>query len=155
MKEKDSENTEKFPDSKEPEDSENSKEGSEGEAIEPEIFEDLPPEVRHLVQVGMRMHSFSGRLPNPIASKLTENHLTEIINASKEDDKRRFQDSLNSRWFGLAYYLVAIGVFIFLVVFLASKNPDLLNDILKIFGGFVGGIGAGYAIKSYEQKKRD
>jgi predicted PurR-regulated permease PerM len=120
---------------------------NEPEVVIPEeIFKDAPPMVRQMLE----MTVMSGRLPNPIANKLTPEHITSIIESSRDDDKRQFQDTLYSRFFNLGYVVIACVIFIFLVVFLKSE-PEMLKDILKVFTGMIAGFGAGYAVKGYKK----
>ena len=81
---------------------------------------------------------------------MTPEHITSIIESSRDDDKRQFQDTLYSRFFNLGYVVIACVIFIFLVVFLKSE-PEMLKDILKVFTGMIAGFGAGYAVKGYKK----
>lgn len=55
------------------------------------------------------------------------------------------------RLFQLIYFLAGIGALLFILYYFQPRDPALLNTILQILLGFVGGFGAGYGIKSWRQ----
>ena len=116
----------------------------------PEDLEGLPPELKTFI---MSMRGYSGPIPNPLASKINEDHIDKIIEASAKDDERRYKDMQQARKFHLIYFLAGIALFVFLTLFLVGKDTELFKEIVKLFIVFVGGIGAGYGIKSYIRKE--
>ncbi len=126
-------------------------ETSKEEEIESaELLEDLdlPEEAKKVVQFGMQMQRFSGQLPNPIHEKITAEHINQILELSKSEDEHQFQYAKSGRLMNFIVILVVAGLFIFLVVYLSKDNPDLLEDIIKVAVGLIGGFGAGYGYKS-------
>ena len=116
------------------------------------ILENLEGIHPGLKEFSRSMLQFSGTIPHPFASKLTESHIDKIIEISAKDDERRYDDTQQARKFTLTYILLGISLFVFLALFLVGKDTELFKEIIKIFATFVGGMGAGYAIKSHMDK---
>ncbi len=89
------------------------------------------------------------RRSNPIADKITTEHITQLISKSDVQDKRDREERKGERNYNL--YLIVIGlVFVgFLIVFL-QKNEDLLIKIVIAIISFVGGFGFGQSRKKKE-----
>lgn len=126
----------------------------ENEAIGAEILDDLPPEVKKMVEMGFSMQRYSGSMPNPLLSKLNEKHISDIIDIGKQEETNTYKDSQSNKVYNLLYVLLGIGVFVFLLVFLVGKDKDLLMEILKIIVIFGGGFGGGIGYKTYLNKKK-
>ncbi len=124
-----------------------------GSAIEPELLEDLRPEVKKVMEIGMSMQRF-GPGPNPIAEKIDGKHIHKILEIAAKDDERSFEDSKESRKFTLIYLLVFAVLFIFTTVFLVGSDKDLYKEIIKLFSVFLGGLGGGFGIKSYMDRSK-
>jgi hypothetical protein len=109
-----------------------------------EIFEHVPEPVREIM---FKQMAFSGPLPNPLIEKITPAHIDKILDQCQEDGIHDHQDRKSNRWFNLVYALIAAAFIIFLVVFLAKDNKDLLTSLIGFIvaggGGFFGGYGYG------------
>ena len=112
------------------------------------ILENLEGIHPGLKEFSRSMLQFSGTIPHPFASKLTESHIDKIIEISAKDDERRYDDTQQARKFTLVYILMGVALFVFLTLFLVGKDTELFKEIIKLFIIFVGGMGAGYGIKS-------
>ncbi len=124
-----------------------------GQPVPPEILQFLknaPPEIRKTI-TQMAAFQFSGpvRHENPLFRKFTPQHIDKLLDYLHEDEKKQCELESSGRFFNLAYALTALGVFVFLVVFLAKDKPELFVDILKMLVAFAGGFGGGFGIKSY------
>lgn len=115
-----------------------------------EVAQMLPPGTRQSVEMMMQM---SGPMPNPVTKKITAEHISRIIEVTEASEVRQHEDQKDSRRWLFAFCLLGVAAFLFLVVFLADKNKDLLLELLKLFVTFVGGIGAGWGIKAYKDKE--
>lgn len=117
------------------------------------IVKDMPPEVRQTVRMAM-MQTFSrGPAVHPLLEKFTAGHIDKVLDYSQEDDKNEFSLRRSNRYFNLSYVIIGLSVFIFLIVFLAPQNIDLLKDILKLLVAFIGGVGSGFGLKTYLEKR--
>jgi hypothetical protein len=120
------------------------------EELVAEIVEEAPESVRDALSVGI----FSGKIPNPISEKVNEKHIDEIIKNSDKESQRDYNYAIKSMWFNLIYIIIGVGAFLVIIIFLSSNGKeDLLKDILKVFVGFVGGLGAGFGISRYTSNK--
>jgi hypothetical protein len=132
---------------------EEGKEVDELGGILPEkISQILPKETRRSVEMMMQM---SGPIPNPVTKKITAEHISRIIEVTEASEMRQHEDQKDSRRWLFAFCLLGVFAFLFLVVFLADKNKDLLLELLKLFITFLGGLGAGWGIKAYKDKDAD
>lgn len=117
-----------------------------------EVAQMLPPGARQSVEMMMQM---TGPMPNPVTKKITAEHISRIIEVTEASEIRQHEDGKDSRRWLFAFSCLGVGAFLFLVVFLADRNKDLLLELLKLFVTFVGGIGAGWGIKAYKDKSAE
>ena len=117
-----------------------------------QVIERLPPENRKMVSTMLRA-SYSGPMPNPIFEKFTEKHIDKFLDYTQKDDDNSYKFRCSNRWFILAYVLLCIAIFVFLVLFLLPNNRDLLIELLKLFVAFAGGLGSGFGIKAWLDRK--
>jgi len=147
--------TEKLPESNKSDsskDSEDQKRDSITQDIIPEeILEAIPEEERGKVVSIIRQSMFSAvmKRSNPIADKITGDHITKIIDNSNEQDKRDREDKKGQRNYNLLLIIIGLVFVGFLVVFL-QKDQELLIKIIIAIISFVGGFGLG---KSTSKKK--
>ncbi|MCP4134378.1 MAG: hypothetical protein GY754_25615 [bacterium] len=80
-----------------------SKKEENSEILEPELLEALPPEIRKEVEFGFSMQRLSGPLPSPLMDKVTEEHITKVLEISEKDDERAYESIQTSRKFNLIY----------------------------------------------------
>lgn len=73
-----------------PKEEKEAKQEDSNDIIPPEILESIPAEERSKVVGIIKQQMFSSitRRSNPIADKITGEHITQIINKSDEQDKR-------------------------------------------------------------------
>jgi hypothetical protein len=135
-------------------DSESKKEktmhNAETEALE--ILQDMPPDIKKKF-LSISMGSFSRSILSPLESKINEKHIDKILDIKEKYEDNIFKDTQSARKFHLIYILIGVVLFVFLTLFLVTRDKDLFKEIIKLFITFVGGIGAGYAIKSYKDNK--
>ena len=84
---------------------------------------------------------------------MNEKILDKVVEFKKRCDERKFQDLQHAKQFQLLYILIGISFFVFLTLFLGTKDPELFKEIVEIFIVFACGIGAGYGIKSYKDNR--
>lgn len=126
-----------------------------GQVVVPaQLLEKLPPETREQIESFLAMSTYAGPMPNPIASKITDEHITQLIDLqSKELDHRgtesgrRYEDRDKQRQWLLRLAIVAVAGFLVLVLSLAfAGHSDLVIELVKAAVIFAGGSGAGYGI---------
>jgi hypothetical protein len=109
------------------------------EVIPPEIASELPREMRQMIGV------FAGRTQNPIAEKVTPEHISQLLSHSEADAKRTHESAKHARWERVLYAALIAAIFVFLLIFLGERDLDLLIDILSYLGtavvSFLGGLG--------------
>jgi hypothetical protein len=113
-----------------------------------EIFTSLPQEAQEdlenlMLSASMRSIRTESSIPPQIFDKLTEEHISKIIDSSEKSEDRDFKLQKRRQNFLTLYVVLGIGVFIFLTIFLAKDKTSVFLDILKILFGFLGGLGLG------------
>ena len=123
--------------------------------IPPEILERLPPEVRERLNsvFASSMTMTIGGMMNPIAAKVTPQHITDMISMSGRESDLEYADRKHSR---LAFFIFAgfvITILAALLMFLTYQgNPDLFYEILKVVGYIGGGLGGGFTICQFRHR---
>lgn len=127
--------------------------GSNDNEEEIELFEDVQPSIKKSVNTILTLQGITGPISSILDSKINEKHIDKILEMTEKDDERSFKDTQHSRKFRLIYLLIGVALFVFLTLFLVGKDTELFKDIIKLFIAFVGGMGAGYGIKHYKDRK--
>jgi small-conductance mechanosensitive channel len=96
----------------------------------------------------LMMSSFS-QTSNPLAEKITESHITKVLDNSEKDSEREFEfnklelkDQQSSKWFFLATFIISLIFIGFIIVFLSGVDKETMRFVLGIIVGFIGGFGA-------------
>lgn len=98
--------------------------------IPDEILEAIPIEERSKVKAIIQRTMFSSisNRTNPIADKITTEHITQLISKSDEQDKRDRQERKGQRNYNLTLIIIGLLFVGFLIVFL-QQNTELLIKI--------------------------
>lgn len=119
---------------------------SGGDTLIPnEILDAMPEEDRVRVEGYIRqfmMFSNISRRSNPIAEKITEEHITKIIDKSENQDIRDKRDRNIDRLKELIILVIGLIFLTFLIIFL-KDNEEMLYKIILAIISFVGGFGFG------------
>lgn len=86
------------------------------------------------------------------ARSLRNTSLLSLEQSGKEDE-RLFQDRSSARKYGVFYALLAVALFVFLTVYLIGIDLALYQDVLKIIVAFAGGVGSGFGIKAFLDRR--
>jgi hypothetical protein len=128
------------------------KNSDKGEIIPDEILESIPEEERGKVASVIKQTMISGvmRRNNPIAEKITSDHIGRLIDKSDEQDQRDRKERKSERNYNLILLIIGLVFTGFLIVFLQS-NEELLIKIVIAIISFIGGLGFGRTtLKSQE-----
>lgn len=129
-----------------------SNESGQEEVIPEEILEAIPEEDRGRVSSIIRQTMISGvmRGNNPIADKITSDHITDLIKKSDDHDVRDRQERQGERNYNLILIIIGLVFIGFLIVFLQSNENLLIKIVIGIIS-FIGGLGFGKTIKSTKE----
>ncbi len=122
-----------------------SEKNKDNEAVMPEEFLNEIPlkDKKDFIQSFTRI---SGIFPpqNPLAKKITSEHISELLKISDASDQRDRQERSNERNHNFKI-LVTVLVAIFLVcgLFIWAKQEEFLKYIIGAIIGFSGGFGVG------------
>jgi len=146
--------SEKKPESNESSDS-NRKEEKEGGDLEniTEELENLPPEIKRVMQATLSMQRISMPLTSSIQEKINEEHISIILESVEKDSERVFKDTQEARKYSVIYIFIVLLFFSFLTVFLVNKDVAVYQEILKLLIIFGGGFGSGIGFKGYMDRK--
>lgn len=129
-----------------------------------EKFESIPEIISEMTKTQMMSQYSVGPLPQEVLTDLTDedkeklinnfinqetkNHEKEIllINTSAEITKDRENKIFQLSILGIVAFMLLVGMCLF------SGNKEVLFDILKIFVGFIGGLGLGIGLKNRKQE---
>lgn len=152
-----------LPENKEPSTSENLPEKPEvlekkkPTPIPPEVLAGMPPEAKKMVErFMMQSVSMQGiRTPprNPILKKIDGEHIHKVLDIAKADDERNFQNQISARRYGAFYVVLFVGLFVFVTVYVGTADKELYKELLKFLLIYLGGLGSGYGLKTYLNKK--
>lgn len=122
----------------------NSDESIISDIIPEEVLEGIPIEDRGklISMVKQTMISSVSRRSNPIAEKITPEHITTLIDNSSIADKRDREERNSERKYNVILIIIGLIFVSFLVVFL-QKNVNLLITIITAILSFIGGFGFG------------
>lgn len=110
---------------------------------------DIPEEIKKTLLSCIKKEEFhfSGMFPapNPIADKITAEHISEIIKSGGEADQRAFEAMKFSKIVGIIGVFIIL-VFILAVIFIFKDSPEYITPIITLIAGLAGGGAGGYSI---------
>ena len=108
-----------------------------------EILEKLPEPMRDSIRqtFGILSH---GPMQNPIAKKVTSEHITQMIALQDKDSERGYKLHQHGRLYTAGYVVLGIASFFGLAWFFGNSDPELFKQILTYLGTFIGGFAAGW-----------
>lgn len=103
--------------------------------IPAEILESIPVEERGKIVSVIKQSMFSSisRRGNPIADKITTEHITQIISRSDDQDKRDREERKSQRNYNLILIIIGLVFIGFLIIFLQRDKELLIKIIVAIY----------------------
>ena len=95
--------------------------------------------------IGMRMGVNISDANFALLEKITPEHIEKMIDASVKDEQGKLKIQSRKQWMNLAYVVLAMAIFVFIIVFLRSDS-DLLVTVITIAVSFLGGLGTGFTL---------
>jgi hypothetical protein len=89
---------------------------------------------------------------HPLFDKFTPEHTSQFLENIRKDDENEYRLKSSNRWFYVIYAFFDLVFLLFLIVFLLPKDKDFLNKIIETLIVLGGGFGAGYGVKSWQNK---
>lgn len=97
-----------------------------------------------------------GPMANPLHQKMTESHITQVLDLASKHDEREFQlvtqnqtneanQNTSSRRYLFAVFAI-VAILIVIVLFLFKDKPDVLIPLLTGLGGLVSGFAGGFGL---------
>lgn len=124
------------------------------QVIPEDVLEKLPLKDRNTIRrIFASTTMYSGSFPNPVLSKVTSEHISEVIKVSDKDSDREHEDRQRTRrytfWIFLTSIIALLGIIVFAVI-MGSK--DIIVPIISGLGGLGAGYGLGKRSKRSEQQ---
>lgn len=119
-----------------------------------EALEEMSPEVRKHVEKFMISSVQMGgifRPENTVSKKITENHISEFLDGSKQQMMEQYKEEHENKIFK-GIVLTLILVFIIAIIVLLRNTPEVMEKVLYTLGGLLSGALGGYG---YGKSKRD
>lgn len=89
-----------------------------------------------------------------VMSKINEDHITEFLAASKENMIHSYAEKKQNKIFTGFLILVAM-IFIIIIILLLRNQPEVMEKIIYIFLGFLGGAAGGYGLGKHKRDTDD
>lgn len=118
-----------------------------------EILEKLPPQTRHEIEAFFAAGTW-GPMPNPVAAKITPEHITKLLEVHGQENEREYSDRRDSRHWAVVSALlaiVALGGFVLALVGLGQTS--LAGEFVKLAIAFGGGVGGGYGLSEWRRRQ--
>lgn len=84
---------------------------------ETEILENLPLEVKKVVEMCISMQRISGPILNPLLSKINEKHIDKTLDLVQKEEDNSYKDAQSTKKYSLVYF-----VFIIIFTILLTKT---------------------------------
>jgi hypothetical protein len=126
--------------------------------IPPEIMAEIPEEIRPKLKKSITtfMAEFGAYripIPNPLLDKITESHITTIINQAENDNVRQDRAGASTRRYVFAAFAIVLAIALALIIFLVMRNStSVLYDLIIAVFSFAGGFGGGFGLSKHLQK---
>lgn len=118
-----------------------------------EVLKKLPPEDRRVIESLFASVTY-GPVPNPLARKVTSEHIGKIIDHQDRGMQLEFEDRRDSRRWGtlVAFGLVVILAVVVLTLALTNRTAALI-EVLKAIVLIAGGFGTGFGFAEYRRQR--
>lgn len=114
-----------------------------------EMISDIPDEVKEEIVESItsiqRTQSMSFPPETLVMSKITEEHISEFLAASRENMQKSYEEKRNNKFFLCFLILIAL-IFVIAIIILLKDQAQIMEKIIYIFLGFLGGAAGGYGI---------
>lgn len=89
---------------------------------------------------------------SPVKNQITEEHINKLIDNDKAETKLQYEDNKSIRKFLIQ--IISMFTFSILIIFAitAYSAPELMSDVISLISVALGGVGAGFGIKSLFKK---
>lgn len=116
------------------------------EVVLDEVLENVPPKHRKMIEKFM-ISSFQMQAEvspeHEVMKKITPDHISEYLSASKEGMEKDFKDRNNQRIF-IGVMSILIMAFVLGIVLILKNTPDVMEKVLYAGGGLLAGAFGGY-----------
>ena len=115
-----------------------------------EVLESLPKEKRELLEPMIFSYTSMISRVSPeieIAKKITDQHITKILEARDKSLELEYTDNKNKRRYSFAASVLACVV-VLIIILLLKDNPDVMEKVIIGLGGVITGALGGYGYKS-------
>ena len=112
------------------------------------FLEDLPLELREVLEFGLTMQKYPGPFTPSIASKITKKHIDKILDLTKDDSDKNYKANLWNMGMRISILMIVTGLFVFLTYYFGRTDKELYLELVKVIIAFLGRVGIGYGMKA-------
>jgi hypothetical protein len=122
--------------------------------IAPEVLNKLPPQARAQVESIFASAAFYGPVPNPIAQKVTSEHVGKLLENEARGTELEAADRKDARRFAVGFSaFIALLVVALILVLTLTDHADVLDDVIRALVLFGGGFGGGFGFSEWRHKR--
>lgn len=107
---------------------------------------DLPKNVKELI-LGVFRSERIGPIENPLFSKMTEEHISKIIEVTESADVRKDKKQKRRDYISVFYFVFALMFVVFLIYSFKADKPFLSTILISLLA-FIGGAGLAFGAKA-------
>lgn len=125
-----------------------------------QLLNDIPEDVKEEIVEGItairKTQSMSFPPEALVMTKVNEEHISEFLAASRENMRKSYEEKRNNKFF-LSFLILVALAFVITIIVLLKDQPQIMEKIIYIFLGFLGGVAGGYGLgrKSGSNKEDD
>jgi hypothetical protein len=110
--------------------------------IPEEILDEIPAEDKSKIISIQTMFSGLMKRTNPLADKITEEHIHKLIDNADKQDLRNLEERKDQRKYNFLIFIISLIFLGFIIVYLKEDKEMLYRIIIAIIS-FLGGFGFG------------
>lgn len=111
------------------------------------MLDDAPPKQKEVIKelmISMQQMRMESNPASEVMKKLTKEHITNFLDASRDNMEKGYRDKNFHRLFLVVMALLMMSFIVIIVVLLKDNQPDMLEKVLYTGGGLVVGLLGGY-----------
>ena len=117
---------------------------------EAEVLEKLPEPEKQVVE---RFFGAAMSMGNPLAHKITSQHITDMLSIARDEASQGYADRRDSRrTIAIVGVVFLAGILGFAAILAFKEQNDLLLELLKDLGLLLGGSGLGYGAAGFRNR---
>lgn len=123
-----------------------------------ELINNIPEDVKEEIVESITSIRSTQQMSIPpealIMTKINENHISEFLAASKENMQNSYVEKKQNKIF-MGFLILLAMIFVILIILLLRDQPEVMEKIIYIILGFLGGAAGGYGFGKHKKDNED